>query len=194
MGVWETYGCRAPARAPICLPLACTTGSRAGSVQIGDPAQPRRAAARRGSSLLADPRRPARWRPSVCTESRLALEGVLRAFHPRVSTPIEMAPVRRFEVAHSEGGQPTERLRSPGGSPAETAGWRVNRGGRQGRSEGPVLAHPIPVAPNVDDVAVAQEPVDELRGHHVVAQRLAPLVEALVAREDGSRVARSGWT
>ena len=40
--------------------------------------------------------------------------------------------------------------------------------------------HPVAVAPDVDDVAVVQQPIDERRGHHLVAEHLAPLVEILV--------------
>jgi hypothetical protein len=36
-----------------------------------------------------------------------------------------------------------------------------------------------------DDVAVVDEPVDQGTGHDVVAKDVAPLLEALVAGEDG---------
>ena len=51
-----------------------------------------------------------------------------------------------------------------------------------------VLTHPVAVAADVDDVAVMQQPVDECCGHDLVAQDLAPLLEALVGREHGGRV------
>ena len=43
-----------------------------------------------------------------------------------------------------------------------------------------VLAHPVAAATDVDDVAVMQEPVDERCGHDLVAQDLAPLLEAFI--------------
>ena len=43
-----------------------------------------------------------------------------------------------------------------------------------------VLAHPIAVAADVDDVAVVKEAVDEGGGHDVITEDLAPLLEALV--------------
>ena len=51
-----------------------------------------------------------------------------------------------------------------------------------------MLAHAIAVAADVDDVAVMDEPVDERGGHDLVAEDLAPLLEALVAGEHGRRV------
>jgi tetratricopeptide (TPR) repeat protein len=48
-----------------------------------------------------------------------------------------------------------------------------------------VLAHPVAVAADVDDVAVMDEPVDRGTGHDVVTDDLAPLLEALVAGEHG---------
>ncbi len=51
-----------------------------------------------------------------------------------------------------------------------------------------MLAHPVAVPADVDDVAVVEEAVDERRRHDVVAQHLAPVLEALVAREHGARV------
>src|SRR5262249_18418116 len=51
-------------------------------------------------------------------------------------------------------------------------------------SEFGVLTEPIAVAPDVDDVTVMHEAVDERRGHDLVAENLAPLLEALVRRQD----------
>lgn len=47
-----------------------------------------------------------------------------------------------------------------------------------------VRTEAVAVAPNVDDVTVLHEAVHEARGHDVVAEALAPLLEALVARAD----------
>ena len=46
-----------------------------------------------------------------------------------------------------------------------------------------MLAHAVAAAADVDDVTVVQEPVDERNGHDVVAQDLAPLLEAFVGRQ-----------
>ena len=43
-----------------------------------------------------------------------------------------------------------------------------------------MLAHAVAVAPDVDDMAMVQHSVDEGRGHDLVAEDLAPLLEALV--------------
>ena len=50
-----------------------------------------------------------------------------------------------------------------------------------------VLAHAVAVAPDVDDVTVTHEAVDERARHDVVAQDVAPVLEAFVAREHGGR-------
>ena len=41
-----------------------------------------------------------------------------------------------------------------------------------------MAAHPVSVAADVDDVAVVREAVDERRGHDLVAEHAAPLLEA----------------
>ena len=48
-----------------------------------------------------------------------------------------------------------------------------------------VLVHPhaAAVAADVDDVAVMQQAVDQRRGHDLVAEHAAPLLEALVRRQ-----------
>ena len=51
-----------------------------------------------------------------------------------------------------------------------------------------VLPEPIAVPPDVDDVAMMDEAVDERRGHHVIAEDLAPFFKAFVAGQDGRRV------
>ena len=43
-----------------------------------------------------------------------------------------------------------------------------------------VAAHPVAVAPDVDDVAAVQHPVQQRGGHDLVAEDAAPLLEALV--------------
>lgn len=51
-----------------------------------------------------------------------------------------------------------------------------------------VLAHRVAVPADVDDVAVVDQAVDERAGHDVVAEDLAPVLEALVGGEDGGGV------
>ena len=46
------------------------------------------------------------------------------------------------------------------------------------------LPEPVALAPDVQDMAVMQQPVQDGRGDHRVAQEFAPLAEALVGRED----------
>ena len=48
-----------------------------------------------------------------------------------------------------------------------------------------MLAHPVAVATDVDDLAVVQQPVDEGGGHDLVAEYAAPVLEALVGGEHG---------
>ena len=40
-------------------------------------------------------------------------------------------------------------------------------------------AHAVAVAADVDDVTVVQQAIDQRRGHHLIAQHLAPLIELL---------------
>ena len=54
----------------------------------------------------------------------------------------------------------------------------------EGFTEFGVVTHPVAVAADVDDVAVMDEAVDECSGHDFVAQDFAPLLEAVVGRED----------
>jgi hypothetical protein len=54
------------------------------------------------------------------------------------------------------------------------------------------LSHPIAVVPDVDDVAVVEKPVDESRGHDLVSEDLARILEACVRVEDGGGMQRSG--
>jgi len=51
-----------------------------------------------------------------------------------------------------------------------------------------VLAHPVAVPADVDDVAVVDEPVDQCARHDVIPKDLAPLFEAFIGREHGARV------
>ena len=46
-----------------------------------------------------------------------------------------------------------------------------------------MLAHAVAAAADVDDMAVVQQAIDERSGHNLVAQDLAPLLEAFVGRE-----------
>ena len=48
-----------------------------------------------------------------------------------------------------------------------------------------MLPHAVAVAPDVDDVAVVEQPVDERGGHDLVAEEVPALLEALVGGEDG---------
>jgi hypothetical protein len=51
-----------------------------------------------------------------------------------------------------------------------------------------VLAHAVAVAANRDQMTVADEPIDEGRCHRLVAEDLAPVLEAFIGREHGGRV------
>ena len=51
-----------------------------------------------------------------------------------------------------------------------------------------MLAHPVAVAADVDDMAVMHEAVDQGGSHDLVAEDVAPLLEALVGGEDGGCV------
>jgi hypothetical protein len=50
-----------------------------------------------------------------------------------------------------------------------------------------VMPHAVAVAANVHDVAVMDEAIDQRGGHHLIAEDLAPLREALVRGEHGTR-------
>ena len=52
-----------------------------------------------------------------------------------------------------------------------------------------VAPHPVAVAPDVDDVAPMEHPVEQCSGHDLVAEDPAPLLEALVRRQHGRGVA-----
>ncbi len=56
------------------------------------------------------------------------------------------------------------------------------------RGQVTVMPDAVAVAADVDDVTVRQEPVDSRTGHDVIAEDLAPRLEALVAGEHGRRV------
>ena len=51
-----------------------------------------------------------------------------------------------------------------------------------------VFSHSIAIAPDIDDVAVMHEPVDESSGHNLIAKDRAPLLEAFVRGEHGGSV------
>ena len=61
-------------------------------------------------------------------------------------------------------------------SPHHTLGSLVGGGSQQV----PVFSHPVAVAPDVDDMAMVQQAVDESRRHYLVAEHMPPLLEALV--------------
>lgn len=46
-----------------------------------------------------------------------------------------------------------------------------------------MVAHPVGVAADVDDVAVVEHPVDESGSHDLVSENLSPFVEWLVRGE-----------
>ena len=50
-----------------------------------------------------------------------------------------------------------------------------------------MLAHPIAVSPDVDDVAVVHQTIDQCGRHDVIAEDLAPLREAFVGRQHRRR-------
>ena len=62
----------------------------------------------------------------------------------------------------------------------------------EGLPELGVLAHAIAVAADGDEVAVVDEAIDQRRRDHVIAEDVAPLLEALIRREDRRRRARRG--
>ena len=57
-----------------------------------------------------------------------------------------------------------------------------------GLGEFHVASHPVAVAPDVDDVASVEHPVEQRGGHDLVVQGLSPLLEALVGGEHGRSV------
>ena len=48
-----------------------------------------------------------------------------------------------------------------------------------------MVADPVAVAANVDDVAVVEQAVDQRPSHEIVAEDIAPLVEGLLRGQDG---------
>lgn len=46
-----------------------------------------------------------------------------------------------------------------------------------------VLPHAVAVAPNVDDVTIVQQAINRRRGHHLVTEDSAPLLEDLVGSQ-----------
>src|SRR6266568_8993928 len=87
-------------------------------------------------------------------------------------------------IAHSAGGTNLGRPGFWGGGPPVGGGGGGGCGPEE-RLELAVGPHAVAIAPNVDDVTVMHEPVDQRAGHDVVPEDLAPLLEALVAREHG---------
>ena len=87
--------------------------------------------------------------------------------HPAEVTSLS---VRRFLLLRRSSG--------PMGS-----GALLRRSGVEGLGKLGVLAHPVAIAADVDDVAMVQESVDERGGHDFVTQDFAPVLEALVRRQ-----------
>ncbi len=121
-------------------------------------------------SLLHQSDRAVRYASWRCRER--VTEAGLRRSVPPVNADLNCT-LSPTEIAHSGDSQP----RGSGSGllparPAGTGGRGFDRDGRQARRQGPVLPHPVAVAPDVDDVAVVQEAVDQGRGHDVVAQDL----------------------
>src|SRR5262249_38069581 len=87
-----------------------------------------------------------------------------------------------IEIAHSVGAA------NPGSlgllplsaRPRRGSGWRRE----ESAGELAMLAHPIAVAPDIHDVAVMDQPINERRRHYFIAEDLAPLLEALVGRQN----------
>lgn len=79
-------------------------------------------------------------------------------------------------------------LASWGAGAAGAFGGRRRRGGRETGGEGPVFPHAVAVAPDVDDVAVVDQAINQGRGHHLVAKDVAPFLEGLVAGQHRRRV------
>src|SRR5207245_5501399 len=103
-----------------------------------------------------------------------------------LSTPIEIAHVRRLKLHTGRAASPRVRSGLLPAGPAGAGSWGFGLGGGQAPDEVPVLAHAVAIPPDVDDVAVVEEAVDERGGHDVVAKHLAPVFEALVARQHGA--------
>jgi len=53
----------------------------------------------------------------------------------------------------------------------------------RGRTEFGVVAHPVAVPSDVNDVTVVDKPVDQGCSHHFIAQHLTPLLKAFVGRQ-----------
>src|SRR5579862_7566884 len=82
------------------------------------------------------------------------------------------------------GGQP-----SVGGRallPARAALWGVTL--LEPARELGMLPEPVAIAPDVHDVTVMDQAIDQCGGHDLVAEYLAPLLEAFIARQDGGGV------
>ena len=51
-----------------------------------------------------------------------------------------------------------------------------------------MFPHAVAVAPDIDDVAVVDQAINQRRGHHLVAKDVAPLLKGFVTGEHGRRV------
>src|SRR5437763_8842115 len=103
-----------------------------------------------------------------------------------MSTPIEIAHFRRLKLHTGRAASPRVRSGLLPAGPAMAGGRGFGLRSGQAPDEVPVLAHAVAVPPDVDDVAVVEEAVDERGGHDVVTKHLAPVLETLVARQHGA--------
>src|SRR3990172_6595203 len=70
-------------------------------------------------------------------------------------------------------------------------GWGLPAGGPvllEEPSQIAMLSQPIAIAPDVDDVTMMDQTIDQCGRHDVIAEDLAPVLKALVARQDRGRV------
>src|SRR6266566_4680272 len=98
-----------------------------------------------------------------------------------LSTTVSNGTKTTGKMSHSGGAS----LGRPGLLAAAAAAGGGGVGALEQLLEVSVLTHAEAVAPDVDDMAVVHEAVDQGAGHDVVAEDLAPILEAFVAREHG---------
>ena len=94
---------------------------------------------------------------------------------------------RRFEIAqnrrrksHTWWGTSLGRQHLLSAFRSAVGGDVIIFGSGESLPEFPMMPHAIAVAPDVDDMTVMEQAVDERRGHHVIAEDPAPLFKALV--------------
>src|SRR6266496_5548630 len=126
--------------------------------------------------------------PEAAAES-LPIPGIFQAcfqltradFMVLLSTTVSNGTKTTGKMSHSGGAS----LGRPGLLAAAAAAGGGGVGALEQLLEVSVLTHAEAVAPDVDDMAVVHEAVDQGAGHDVVAEDLAPILEAFVAREHG---------